>query len=67
MTRSVYMAEGVDNTRFANLHTHVGNFNYAKPVVIGRGQVRNRPTVRNRLTSFGSRVTPLNKSLPAAE
>jgi hypothetical protein len=39
----------------------------SKPVTIPAGGVRNRPTVRNRITSFGSRVPPLNPKLPAGE
>lgn len=60
MTRSLYMPAGDDNTRFAGLHTVVPKRNRSKPVTVGFGQKRNAPTVRNRLTSFGSRVQPLN-------
>lgn len=67
MTRSVYMGAGEDNTRYAGLHTVVPKKNRYKPVTINSGQRRGTPTVRNRLTSFGSRVTPINPALPAAE
>lgn len=68
MTRSVYAAGGTDNTRFAGLHTQVTQSDRTRETVtIGAGQVRNRPTVRNRLTSFGSRVPVLNQAVAAAE
>lgn len=67
MARSVYMGAGNDNTRFAALHTQVNPKVRHKPVTIGAGTVKNRPTVRNRLTSFGSRVPTLNSVVPAAQ
>lgn len=67
MTRSVYAANGTDNSRYANLHTFIGKQNFYKTPTVGAGQVRNRPTVRNRLTSFGSRVPTLNSQVSAAE
>jgi hypothetical protein len=66
MTRSIYVAGGTDGTRFSALHTKVEPRVHSKPVSLNAGGVRNRPTVRNRLTSFGSRVTPLNAKVPAA-
>lgn len=72
MTRSVYERAGSDNTRFAGLHTQVlqtgrvRSTNTTHPTV-GAGQVRARPTVRNRMTSFGSRVPPLNQAVQGAE
>lgn len=66
MTRSVYVPGGTDNTRYAALHTIVRKENYHKFVTTGAGQVRGRPTIRNRLTSFGSRVPTLNQSVAAA-
>jgi len=66
MTRSIYIAGGTDNTRFGALHTLIQQRVHSKPVSLGAGGSRNRPTVRNRLTSFGSRVTPLNSRVPAA-
>lgn len=67
MTRMVYMGTGEDNTRFAALHTVVRKQNTYKTVTVNTGQNRNRPTVRNRLTSFGSRVPTLNSAVAAAE
>jgi len=67
MTRSVYEAGGTDNSRFAGMHTPVGKRNVYKTVTIGVGQKRNQPTVRNRLTSFGSRVATLNQQVDAAQ
>jgi hypothetical protein len=67
MTRSVYMGSGIDNTRFAGLHTVIKPRINSKPVTLGAGQVRTRPTVRNRVTSFGSRVPTINQPIQAAE
>lgn len=67
MTRSVYMGAGIDNTRFAGYHTRIVPQVRSKPVTLGAGLVRSRPTVRNRLTSFGSRVPPLNQPMQATQ
>jgi hypothetical protein len=67
MTRSLYVAGGTDNSRYAALHTVIRKENFHKTITIGGGQVRGRPTVRNRLTSFGSRVPTLNQAVAAAE
>lgn len=67
MTRSVYLGAGIDNTRYDELHTVVKKQNYYKTITVGRGQTRSRPTIRNRLTSFGSRVPTLNERVAAAE
>lgn len=65
MTRSLYVAGGTDNSRLSELHTVVEPKARAKPVTTGGGQARSRPTVRNRLTSFGSRVPPINPRVKA--
>lgn len=67
MTRSLYVGAGIDNTRFDELHTIIKKQNYYKTVTVGRGQTRSRPTTRNRMTSFGSRVPSLNRPVSAAE
>lgn len=67
MTRSVYAQAGLDNTQFAGLHTRITPRVRSKPVTLGAGTVKNRPTVRNRMTSFGSRVPTLNQQITAAE
>lgn len=67
MTRSIYAQAGTDNTRFAGLHTKIYPQTRQKPVTLGAGLVRSRPTVRNRMTSFGSRVPTLNQPSSAAE
>ncbi len=59
LTRSVYFGAGSDNTRLSELHTAVVMRSRAKPVTVGAGQQRGKPVTRNRLTSFGSRVPPL--------
>jgi len=66
LTRSVYVGGGVDNSRFAALHTTVKNQVTYKTVTVGKGG-RNRPTVRNRMTSFGARVPTLNQQVRAAQ
>src|ERR1700757_837420 len=65
MTRSVYMGGGIDNSRFAGLHTEIKPKVRSKQVTIAAGSVRGRPTVRNRMTSFGSRVPTLNSPVDA--
>lgn len=67
MTRSVYSGAGIDNSRFEGLHTRITKVNRGMPVTLGAGNVRNRPTIRNRMTSFGSRVPTLNQPVKAAE
>jgi hypothetical protein len=67
LTRSVYMGGGIDHTRFDALHTTVYKQNVYKTVTVNKGQNRNRPTVRNRLTSFGARVPTLNQQVRAAQ
>lgn len=67
MTRSVYIGAGLDHSRYDALHTVVKKQNAYKTVTVNAGQARNRPTVRNRLTSFGSRVPTLNDTVQAAE
>ena len=66
MARSLYVAAGTDASRSTGLHTKIHPRVQSKPVSINAGQVRSRPTVRNRLTSFGSRVPPLNAKVPAS-
>lgn len=66
MTRSVYIPAGVDNSRFEGIHTKIASRHNSKPVTLPAGGVKNRPTVRNRLTSFGSRVPTLNNRVQAS-
>jgi hypothetical protein len=67
MTRSVYVAGGTDHSRFEGLHTTIHPRVRSKRVTTPAGAVRGRPTVRNRLTSFGSRVPPINSPVSAAQ
>jgi hypothetical protein len=67
MTRSVYAWGGTDSTRLSEQHTIIAPQVRSKYPTIGAGQKRYAPTVRNRLTSFGSRVPPANKRVQAAE
>jgi hypothetical protein len=66
LTRSLYMPGGADNTRLSELHTRVTPRVRSLPVTTAAGSVRSRPTVRNRLTSFGSRVEPINEDVEGA-
>lgn len=59
MTRSLYFGAGSDNTRMSELHSVVQPRVRHKAVTVGVGQQRGKPVTRNRLTSFGSRVTPM--------
>ena len=56
---STYHGAGTDNTRLSELHSVVKPKVRAKRVTVNAGQQRGTPVTRNRLTSFGSRVTPL--------
>ena len=61
MTRSLYMGAGSDSTRLSELHSSIGMRARSKAVTVGAGQQRGKPVTRNRLTSFGSRVTPMQQ------
>lgn len=68
-SQSVYRAAG-NMLRFVRgdaqgLHTVIVNQSRQDRPTIGTGQNRNRPTVRNRMSSFGSRVPPLNPRVAA--
>lgn len=61
LTRMLYMGAGIDNTRNAGLHSVVPPQVRSRPVTMNAGQQRGKPVTRNRLSSFGSRVTPLEQ------
>lgn len=61
LTRSLYMGAGIDNTRNAGLHSAIVQQAHYRPVSVNAGQQRGKPTTRNRLTSFGSRVPTLEE------
>lgn len=61
LTRMLYMGAGIDNSRYAGLHSVVPPAVRSKPVTVNAGQQRGKPVTRNRLTSFGSRVKPLEQ------
>ena len=67
LTHSLYIGGGLDHSRYDALHTVVNKQNAYKQVTVNVGQVRGRPTIRNRLASFGSRVPTLNQTVMAAE
>lgn len=66
---SVYLPAG-DMLRFSRdgvpgLHSVIVQQSRQDRPTITSGQNRNRPTTRNRMSSFGSRVPPLNPRAPA--
>lgn len=61
-----YIGSG-DNSRYGNLHTIVRKVNRHKPITVGAGQRRYAPTVRNRISSFGSRVPTENQRVEASD
>lgn len=68
MTRSLYMGAGIDNTESWGAHTYIQPRHVNPAVTTGAGNgARSQPTVRNRLTSFGSRVPTLNGTVDAAQ
>ncbi len=64
---SLYLPAGAGNTRYGAARPHVAMANAQPAVTLGAGTRQARPTVRNRLRSFGSRVTPLNSPIQAAQ
>lgn len=58
---------GTSNTEFHGLHTPVAPATRKSRPSLGAGQRSNPRTVRNRMTSFGSRVQPINNTAPAAQ
>jgi len=55
-----YLRAGNDNTRFGARRPIVAPRHNQRPVTIAAGNQQGRPTVRNRMTSFGRRVRPVN-------
>lgn len=66
-TRNFYQPSGSSDSRFLGLHTVIKQAVRSKPVSRGSGGTLGRPTLRNRMSSFGSRVPPLNPRVKAAE
>lgn len=67
MTRSVYIGAGLDHSRYDELHSVIKRGAFYKTITVNAGQKRNAPTIRNRVTSFGSRVPTLNSAVAAAQ
>lgn len=65
--QSLYRPAGSTNSRFSMLHTVIAQRSRQPRAVYSAGTRRARPTVRNRMQSFGSRVEPLNRRAPAAQ
>ena len=66
-TRSFYRPAGSTNTRFIGLHTVIRQAVRSKTPSRGAGGRIGRPTLRNRMSSFGSRVPPLNPRVKGAQ
>jgi hypothetical protein len=60
-------AAGTDNTRFGARRAIRPPRHNSRPVTIAAGNQQGRPTVRNRMRSFGQRVPPVNQPSPTAE
>lgn len=64
---TTYKPAGTLNTRLSMLHTVVRMVARQPRPILEAGTRRARPTVRNRMSSFGSRVPPLNPRVRAAQ
>ena len=64
---SLYQRAGNSNTREGRTRPIRPPRHHGRPVTIAAGNQQGRPTIRNRMTSFGSRVPPVNPPSPAAE
>lgn len=64
---TAYRGSGSSNTRLTRMHTHIPKRSRQPAPTVGAGTVRARPTVRNRISSFGSRVEPLNPRVRARQ
>lgn len=67
MTRCIYEGAGIDHSRFDGMHSKIANDTKYVTITYGAGNTPSRPTIRNRMSSFGSRVPTLNTVVPAAE
>lgn len=65
-TQNLYLPAGSDNSRFNNLHTVILQKARSQPATLSAGTRRGRPVIRNRISTFGSRVPPLNRRSPSA-
>lgn len=63
---SLYQRAGNDNTRFGARRPIVPPRHNSRPVTVSAGNQQGRPAIRNRITSFGRRVPPVNAVDPAA-
>ncbi len=68
-TSTLFRAAGTDNTRFGARRPIVPprTGRHPRPVTIAAGNQQGRPTVRNRIVSFGSRVPTINAPLKSAD
>lgn len=64
---STYRQAGTDHTRFGAPRPAIQKSNRQPIPTLQAGRTQGRPTIRNRMVSFGSRVRPLNAASPAAQ
>lgn len=64
---TAFLRSGNSNTRFGARRPIVTPRHNSRPVTIAAGNQQGRPTVRNRMTSFGSRVPTVNRPAAAAD
>lgn len=64
---TTFQRAGNSNTRFGARRPFIVTRHNMRPVTIAAGNQQGRPTVRNRMTSFGSRVPTVNRASTAAE
>lgn len=67
MASTRYLPAGTLNSRFGAPRPVVVQGAYGKRANVSGGTTQRRPVLRNRITSFGSRVKPLNNPVAAAE
>lgn len=64
---SVYRPAGANHTRYGAKRKIITPRHNQPVPTIGAGQLQRKPTIRNRIISFGSRVPPVNPRLPSAK
>jgi hypothetical protein len=64
---TVFRGAGSSNTRFGARRPHIVPRHTMPRVTLAAGNVQGRPAIRNRLSSFGSRVPTVNRPSRAAK
>lgn len=63
---TLHRMAGNENTRFGARRPITPPRHNSRPITVSAGNQQGRPTIRNRMTSFGRRVPPVNPADPAA-